>query len=48
MTIGQRPARRLREKSPAGAQHIAGDVELVALGADIFGGVVEDEVFEMD
>ena len=34
--------------APTGAQHVAGDGEFVRRGSDIAGGVVEDEVFEMD
>ncbi len=45
---GQGPTRRLRGDSPAGAQHVAGNCQFVGGRADIAGGVVEDEVFEMD
>ncbi|KAF5881348.1 hypothetical protein FY112_30675 [Rhizobium sp. PEPV16] len=38
----------MRGDAPAGAQYVAGDGEFVGGGADIAGGVVENEVFEMD
>ena len=34
--------------APAGAQHIAGDGEFVGGCANIAGGVVEDEVFQVN
>ncbi|MNI48260.1 hypothetical protein D3C73_1028180 [compost metagenome] len=44
----QRPARWLRGYAPAGAQHVAGDCELMGGCANIAGGVMENEVFEMN
>jgi hypothetical protein len=38
----------LRRNPAAGFQDVAGDGQLVGGRADIFCGVVEDQVFEMD
>jgi hypothetical protein len=45
---GKSPAGELRGNAPAGAQHVAGDCQLVGGCANISDIVMEDEVFEMD
>ncbi|MHC2296147.1 hypothetical protein ACVJBD_000353 [Rhizobium mongolense] len=48
-TLGRQcPAGRLGRNASAGFQDVAGDGEFVGRSADVAGGVVEDEVFEMD
>lgn len=48
-TVGRkRPIRQLGGDASAGAQDVAGNGKFVGGGADIAGGVVEDEVFEMN
>ena len=43
----QRPIRRLRGDASAGAQHVAGDCQLMSGFANIASGVVEDKVLEV-
>jgi hypothetical protein len=44
----ERPARWLRRDATTGAQHVAGDGEFMAGGADIGAGVVQHQVLEVD
>ena len=45
---GQGPLRRSTSNTPSGSKNVAGDGEFVGGCANVKGGVVEDEIFEMD
>lgn len=44
----QRSAGWLPSNSPAGAQHVAGDCQLVSGRAEVVAGILQHKVFEVD